>query len=246
MATADPAGRLSARPRAARVLRGLLVSASTAATGWLLWHVAASLRGVRTAPWDVGRAGGLTSYGLLVVLVSVGLVLSHPASPGLGRLAPLTRMRLHATLAVFTLAFTLLHVVALSTDPWAHVGWQGALLPMASQYRPVGVTLGVLAVWSGLVTGVTAALAGRALGRVWWPVHKVAGLAFLLAWVHGVLAGSDSRTLLVGYGASGGAVLALALSRYQARSAADLRDEPALVELPGTGTPAASGAGEDL
>lgn len=231
MATADTSGWGWARPRVVRIARTALVLASTTGTCWLLWHVAASLRGVRTAPWDLGRAGGLTSYGLLVLLVTVGLLLSHPASPGLRRVAPLTRMRLHVTLAVFALAFTALHVVALATDPWAHVGWRGALLPMASQYRPVGVTLGVLAVWSGLVTGVTASLAGRALGRVWWPMHKVAALAFLLAWVHGVLAGSDSHALLVFYGASGGAVLALALSRYQARSAADLREELVTAEL---------------
>ncbi len=206
--------------------------ASATGTGWLLWHVVTAVRGSRTAPWDLGRASGLTSYVLLVLLVSSGLLLAHPATRRLRWPGPRRRVRLHATLAVFTLAFTLLHVVVLATDPWAHVGWAGALLPVASHYRPVGVTLGVLAVWSGVVAGTTAALAGRALGRLWWPLHKAAGLMFLLAWAHGVLAGSDSAALAVGYLASGGAVLTLALSRYQARSPDDLRDETALASRP--------------
>ena len=226
MATSEASRRGASRTRSVRWVRALLALASTTATGSLLWHVATSLQGRKTAPWDLGRASGLTSYGLLVLLVSAGLVLSHPSLRRLRWPGPLARIRLHVTLAVFTLAFTVLHVIVLATDPWAHVGWPGALLPLASPYRPVGVTLGVLAVWSGLLAGVTAALAGRALGRIWWPVHKVAGVAFLLAWAHGVVAGSDSPTLLLVYLASGGAVLTLALSRYQAGTAADLRDDP--------------------
>jgi hypothetical protein len=205
-------------------VRLLPAVASTAGTGYLLWHIVVVLRGSTTAPWNLGRASGLVSYSLLTLLVIAGLLLSHPTVRRLRRPSQLTRIRLHITLAAFTLVFTLLHVVVLATDPWSQVGWLGALLPMASRYRPVGVTLGVLAVWSGLAAGLTAALAGRALGGVWWPLHKVAGLAFLLAWAHGVIAGSDSATFLVIYLASGGMVLVLALSRYQAGTAADLRD----------------------
>lgn len=220
MATSEPSGRA----RAAGAVRVVLVLGSTAVSGWLLVRATAPLLGRSTAPWVLGRASGLTSYALLTLLVCAGLLLSHPAVRRWRRPHQLTRVRLHATLAVFTLAFTTLHVVVLVADPWAHVGWRGALVPLASSYRPVGVTLGVLAVWSALLTGLTTALAGRGLGRVWWPVHKVAGLAFLLVWAHAVLAGSDSRALLVLYLASGGAVLVLALSRYQAATAVDLRD----------------------
>lgn len=225
MATSDAPDGVSHRDRSAGAVRMLAALASTTGCCWLLLHVATTLRGSTTAPWTLGRASGLTSYGLLVLLVSAGLLLSHPTVRRLRRPSQLTRIRLHATLAVFTLSFTMLHVAVLATDPWAHVGWPGALLPLASRYRPVGVTLGIVAVWSGLFTGLTAALAGRALGRVWWPVHKVAGLAFVLAWAHGLTAGSDSAALLVLYLVSGGAVLTLALSRYQASTAADLRDD---------------------
>ena len=64
---------------------------------------------------------------------------------------------------------------------------------MAATYRPVGVTLGVVALWAGLITGVTASL-GRPLGSgaIWWPIHKVAAVVFALVWAHGFWTGIDT------------------------------------------------------
>ncbi len=171
--------------------------------------------------WEVARASGLTAYLLLVLLVATGLVLSHPWAIRLRRPRPATRLALHVALATFTLAFTALHVVVLATDGWAQVGWRGAVLPMASTYRPVPVTLGVLAVWAGLVTGLTAAFAGRMAVRVWWPLHKVATGIFVLVWAHGVLAGTDAPGLRWLYAGTGAGLAVLALSRYAARTPAD-------------------------
>jgi hypothetical protein len=161
----------------------------------------------------------------LLSLVLMGLLMSHPASGHLRRPSRRLQLRIHVGLAVFTLVFTTLHVVTLATDPFAHVGWPGALLPMRSGYRPVGVTLGVIALWSGLVTGVTASLAGRLARRVWWPVHKVAAAAFLLVWAHALQSGSDTPELSRFYLATGGTVLVIALSRYIAMTPDDRLSE---------------------
>jgi hypothetical protein len=127
----------------------------------------------------------------------------------------------HVSLAVFTLAFVVLHVVVLATDSYAGVGWRGTLVPMGATYRPVPVTLGVVGLYAGLLAGLTAALAGRLPLRVWWPVHKVAALGLVLVWLHGVQAGSDSALLSWMYIGTGLAVALLALSRYAARTPAD-------------------------
>ena len=52
------------------------------------------------------------------------------------------RIRTHVSLSVFTLVFTVLHIVVLATDKYAGVGWWGAFVPMGSTYRPLPVTLG--------------------------------------------------------------------------------------------------------
>lgn len=195
----------------------LAVVAAGAAAGLAARVVLDAVAGVDAVPWVLARASGVTSYVLLLALVTTGLVLAHPWARHLRRPSPATRLVLHASLATFTLAFTVLHVVVLATDPWAQVGWRGVVLPMASVYRPVPVTLGVLAVWAGLVTGVTARWAGH-VGRAWLPVHRVALVVFVLVWAHGVLAGSDTSALRGFYLATGAAVAGLAISRYGART----------------------------
>ncbi|OZB80347.1 MAG: hypothetical protein B7X41_18035 [Microbacterium sp. 14-71-5] len=195
---------------AATAVLVLATAASVAAAGQLVLAAA----GGRMAPWVLGRAAGLTSYVLLLALVSTGTVLAHPWARHLRHPSARTRLALHAGLATFTLAFTVLHVVVLATDPWAKVGWAGALLPMAAAYRPVPVSLGVIAVWAGLFTGLTARFAGRLPGRLWWPVHKVAAGLLVLVWAHSVLAGSDVVALRGFYVGTGCAVVALAVTRY--------------------------------
>lgn len=216
--------------RARRVATAVAVvigcAASAACTGWLLGRTAGAVSGDRNAPWIIGRAGGIAAYLLLVLLVTTGLVLSHPARSRLRRPSSATRIRLHVSLAVFTLALTVLHVVVLATDSYAGVGWRGTFVPMGSSYRPVPVTLGVVALYAGALAGLTAALSGqRVVSRVWWPVHKVAAGSLVLVWAHGVLTGIDAGHLLWLYLVSGAGVLALAGWRYTARTPADQVDE---------------------
>jgi len=192
----------------------VLITGSAALTSWCVGIAVAGVVGERMAPWILGRAAGITSYLLLVALVLLGLLLSHPARARWRRPSAATRIRTHVSLAVFTLVFTVLHVVVLATDKYAGVGWWGVLVPLGSTYRPMPVTLGVVALWAGLAAGLTAALAGRLPRRAWWPVHKVAIVSLLLVWLHGVLAGIDTPLLLTMYVVSGGAVVVVAVSRY--------------------------------
>jgi hypothetical protein len=130
-------------------------------------------------------------------------------------------VRLHVVLAVLVLVLTTLHVIVLATDRFAGVGWWGALLPMRASYRPVPVTLGLIGAWTGLLAGITAALAGHLPARTWWPIHKVAAASLVLVWLHGVLAGGDTHALRWIYLSTGLLVGAVAVSRYAARTPAD-------------------------
>lgn len=186
-----------------------------AALGWA-WSV---LSGADMGLWLTARATGMLSYLLLTAVTVMGLLLAHPGRSGWSRfgrtaLSTATRLRVHVALTVFALVFLVLHIVVLALDPWAEVGWAGALLPFGSEYRPLAVTLGLLSLWAGLISGVTAGLAGRTGWRIWRPLHRVAALAWILAWLHGVFAGSDSGTWMPMYVVTGVGVLALAAWRY--------------------------------
>ncbi|WP_372593448.1 ferric reductase-like transmembrane domain-containing protein [Actinotalea sp.] len=210
-----------ARPPVVLATATVLLAVATAASLGAAALLVLDATSGEAVTWVLGRAGGLASYVLLLALVVTGLVQAHPWSRHLHTPSPRTRLTVHVSLATFTLVFTVLHVVVLALDPWAQVGWRGAVLPMASGYRPVPVTLGVIALWAGLLTGVTAAFAGRFAARVWWPIHKVAAVVLVLVWAHSVLAGSDVALLQGFYLATGSAVVALGISRYAARTPAD-------------------------
>ncbi len=224
-----------------RGLRATAVAVGTAGaaggSAWLLGRAAQAVSGNRHAPWIVGRASGITASVVLLLVVVMGLVLAHPWRSRLRRPSTVSRIRAHVVLAVFALAFTVLHIVVLATDQYAGVGWRGALLPLGASYRPVPVTLGVVGLYAGLLAGITASLAGRTVLRLWWPVHKVSGVALVLVWVHGLLAGSDSSVLRPFYLAGALLVLGIALSRYLATSPAD-RLAALTVTTPAVTTPA--------
>ena len=209
------------QPILRRTIVGLAATLSAAVTGVLIGSAIGVVEGHRMAPWMIARATGISAYLLLVLLVVLGLLLSHPSRTRIARPNPATRIRLHIVLAALTLALTIAHIVVLATDRFAGVGWRGASLPMQSAYRPVAVTLGVLGAWAGLVVGSTALLAGHLPQRLWWRVHKVAIVALLLVWLHGVLAGGDTPMLRWLYLSTGGLIAVVALSRYAARTPAE-------------------------
>jgi hypothetical protein len=231
------AWRLPVAGRTVRAVRAVvLVTLGSAAASWLVGRATQSIAGNKMAPWILGRASGITAYLLMVLLVALGLVLSHPWRARFRRPSSTQRIRAHISLAVFTLAFLVLHIVVLATDQYAKVGWWGALLPMASQFRPVAVTLGVIGAYSGLLAGITAALAGRWARRVWWPIHKVAAISLVLVWAHGVMAGADTPTLLWFYLVTAAGILALAASRYIVRTPGDRVRDLIESELPRAGS----------
>ena len=167
-------------------------------------------------PWLTGRALGLAGYGAVTALVCAGLWLQHPWRQRARVLHPETTLRVHAALAVAAVLLVAGHMAALALDRFAGVGWRGALVPGMSGYRRLPVALGTLAFFLIVLLAVSAGLAGHRGTRHWLGIHRIAIAAFALAWAHGVLAGSDTPALRAGYVLSGGAVAALALTRYAA------------------------------
>jgi len=139
--------------------------------------------------WFLSRASGLT---LLVACTSV-LVLGTAARTGAapGRLPRFVPAELHRNLALFTVAFLVLHVITALLDPFVTIGWAATVLPLVSGYRPLAIGLGALAVDLGGAVLLTSLLRGRLGYRRWRAVHWLAYLAWPVAFAHSLSAGGD-------------------------------------------------------
>jgi len=163
--------------------------------------------------WLAARASGLCSYGLLTLLVALGLVLSHPVNQSTWKLSKRI-FSWHENLFVFVVAFLVAHVVSLILDPYAGVGIDGTFIPGLSSYRSVPVALGTLGLYALLVTGLTARYT-KLLPAGWWlRIHRFSLVAWILTWTHAMLAGTDAEILRWFYVATGLLVLVAAAYRY--------------------------------
>ncbi len=163
--------------------------------------------------WLAGRATGITAYLLLTLQVVFGLVLSHPTNQTTWKLSK-RLFPWHENAWIFVLAFLGAHVVSLVVDPWAGVGLGGAFVPGLSSYRSPAVALGTLALYALLVTGLTARYTKRLPAGAWLRIHRFSIVVFALAWMHGLLSGTDSSALVPLYVTTGLGVLGALAYRY--------------------------------
>ena len=172
-----------------------------------------SARQAEVQIWLATRAAGFTTLVLLSIQISLGLILSHPTNKSTWKLSKLL-FPWHENAWVFVLAFLGAHIVTTVVDDYANVGLLGALIPGASQYRTPAVALGTLALWALLITGLTARYTKLLPAGLWLRIHRLSHVIFPIAWLHGVLAGTDSVAMVGLYGASGLFVVAAVSYRY--------------------------------
>jgi hypothetical protein len=207
---------------------------------------AADPRTAELRPWLAARALGVTAYLLLAFEVGLGLVLSHPRNTAEWRKTKQV-FPWHELAAVFTVAFLALHVALLAADPYAKVGWIGALVPGFSEYRAPAIAIGSISMYALILTAVSAKWT-RLLPSGWWlRIHRVAAVAFLLAWTHAVLAGTDGGALLPLYLVTGLPILAGVAHRWwTARARPQRQASPGVpTGVPAVGRPPASLATEE-
>jgi sulfoxide reductase heme-binding subunit YedZ len=212
--TTRRSSRLSFAPRdlaGVTILVAFLGLALLAVSGG--WAAAVDAKTADMRLWLGSRAAGIVAYLLVTMLALFGLLLSHPANKVEWK-ASKHLFPWHKHLAFFTLAFIAAHVITIVLDPFAGVGAFGWLVPGLSSYRTVPVALGTLGLVALLLTGLTARFTNLLGPGRWLAIHRVALVAFGLAWVHGALSGTDTRALLPIYAVTGSLVVLLAASRY--------------------------------
>jgi predicted ferric reductase len=165
------------------------------------------------AYWYMARAGGVVAYLLLWLATIWGIVMSSRLTKG--RMAPLTVFGLHETLPLLATMFAAFHALVLLGDSYINFNIIHILIPFTSPYKPVWTGLGTIALLLSAALVVSFYVRKQIGQRIWRLFHFSAYLAFVLALVHGVTAGTDSSLpgIQVMYVFSGTSVLFLTYYR---------------------------------
>src|SRR6478735_303269 len=139
--------------------------------------------------WLASRSAGVVAYVLLSASVVVGLAMAL-------RLAPVRDLRVfHERIALLALGVTAAHGLFLLPDGWLKPTLAQLLIPFAGGYRPLWTGLGILAAYGAVGLSLTY-YARRRLGqRRWRNAHRFIPIAWALAVVHVIGAGTDARSL---------------------------------------------------
>ena len=177
-------------------------------------------------PWSTSRATGVIAYLALSLDVLVGLGLTTRAGDRWpGRAASVD---IHAWLSPLALGLTGVHAAALLADAYIGFDLIDLVVPFASSYRPVAVGAGITAAYVALLVHGSFALRGR-IGTAWWRrLHVLSFIAYLLATLHGITAGTDTGApwALTIYGIPTTLVLVLVVRRIGAAVAARRSPSP--------------------
>jgi len=138
----------------------------------------------------VARSSGFVAF--VAAAGSVVLGARRPSRLPIGGL-PARIYALHRALGITAILAMAVHLAALWTDDFVEfTPSQLLLLPWTSEYEPLAVTLGWLAMIALVLTAASGGFRRLLPGGTWRIIHAFAYLTFTLGLVHGLLAGSDA------------------------------------------------------
>ncbi|RMG96154.1 MAG: hypothetical protein D6706_10740 [Chloroflexi bacterium] len=179
------------------LLVGLLAGASGLVMVWLLSAVLPTSQiitavfpyGNKTA-WYFTRSTGTIAYFLLTTATAWGILLStkfiKETVP-----APLT-LAMHTILSWLSLLITSFHITALLFDTYYTYRLADLVIPFIGPYRPQWVAPGIISFYLMFLTSISFSWR-KQIGQTWWRrLHYLTFLAYALATIHGLMAGTDS------------------------------------------------------
>jgi sulfoxide reductase heme-binding subunit YedZ len=142
--------------------------------------------------WLSSRAAGIVAYLLLSTAVVLGLAMALRLVPVPRR--PALRV-LHERVALLALGMLAAHGLLLLGDGWLRPGLTGILVPFAGAYRPLWTGIGIVGGYLAAGLSLTYYARHRLGARRWRSAHRLIPVAWALAVVHTLGAGTDAGGL---------------------------------------------------
>lgn len=139
--------------------------------------------------WYLARSSGMVAWLLLTASVVWGIWIPV-RRPGT-KPRPNWLLDLHRWLGGLAVSFTLVHLLGIALDGFVDFSLRDLLVPMASNWHPVAVAWGVVALYGLTAVQVTSMMRRHLSKRSWHRIHLSSYVLFWVASVHGTLAGTD-------------------------------------------------------
>jgi methionine sulfoxide reductase heme-binding subunit len=144
---------------------------------------------VTTAFWYASRATGIVALLLLTAVLVLGILVNRQGRlPGLPRFAVTS---LHRNLSLLAVAFIFIHVVTAVLDTYVSIPLAAGVIPFASSYERLWLTLGAISFDLMLAMIITSLLRGRINRILWRAIHLLAYLSWPIAFAHSIGASKD-------------------------------------------------------
>jgi len=139
--------------------------------------------------WIVARSTGTAALVALVLSVLSGMALRS------GALAWFSHNRgvraVHDLTSVLWLPLAIAHVIALMLDPYAKIGFADLIVPFLVSYGSLAIGLGTISLQLIVVVLISTWLRSSLTQQGWLAIHRLSYVAFVAAFAHGLLAGTD-------------------------------------------------------
>jgi len=167
--------------------------------------------------WIIARSTGTAALVALVLSVVSGMALRS------GALAWLSHNRgvraVHDLTSLLWLPLAIAHVIALLLDPYSKVGLIDLVVPFLVSYGSFAIGLGTISLQLVAVVLVSTWLRSSLTHQGWLAIHRLSYVAFVAAFAHGLLAGTDlAQPVLAALAWVVGAVVAIVAFRRATRA----------------------------
>jgi sulfoxide reductase heme-binding subunit YedZ len=138
--------------------------------------------------WLMSRASGIVALGLITAAVGLGLAMANRLFRGRNCAA------IHEQLSLAGLVAIAVHGLTLLGDPWLHPGVGGIAVPFTMGYRTLFTGLGIVGGYLAAALGLSFYVRRRIGAKLWRKLHRFTVVAYVLALVHTLGAGTDAST----------------------------------------------------
>jgi hypothetical protein len=146
-----------------------------------------------SALWYATRGAGATTTVLLTASVVLGI--GEERGWRLGGSTRYAIAAMHRTISMLAMAMLAIHILTTLLDPFPRIAVLATFVPFATDYRPLWMGLGAVASDLLIAIIVTSVLRHRLGYRTWRGVHWAAYACWPFAILHGLGAGSDTKSV---------------------------------------------------